>query len=170
MLLHRWEAKIRRKLKSPQTGIELTTTRSWVRHAHHWATRAGRGCLSRFNSLPHNPHFQRPWKRRLLKILWEKEKMLVTSITSISSFSHYVSYSLNNKLSKFEQDLFCRLPVHQVLSRCTILSFGKELNDCPMIRDEKILVCDWSKRNVESWITLLMLWDEDNEKLIFVFY
>ena len=27
--------------KSPQLGIKLATTRSWVRHAHHWATRAG---------------------------------------------------------------------------------------------------------------------------------
>ena len=42
MLLQRWEAKICRKEKSPQPGIELTTTRSWVWHAHHWATRAGR--------------------------------------------------------------------------------------------------------------------------------
>ena len=41
MLLQRWEAKIRRKESSPQPGIELTTTRSWVRHAHHWATRPG---------------------------------------------------------------------------------------------------------------------------------
>ena len=41
MLLQRWEVKIRRKEKSPQPGIELTTTRSWVRHAHHWSTRAG---------------------------------------------------------------------------------------------------------------------------------
>ena len=29
------------KESSPQPGIELITTRSWVRHAHHWATRAG---------------------------------------------------------------------------------------------------------------------------------
>ena len=39
MLLQRWEAKIRRKEKSPQPGIELTTTRSWFRHArvgHLW--------------------------------------------------------------------------------------------------------------------------------------
>ena len=42
MLLQRWEAKIRRKESSSQPGIELTTTRLWVRHAHHWATRAGR--------------------------------------------------------------------------------------------------------------------------------
>ena len=41
MLLQRWEAKIRRKEKSPQPGIELTTTRLWVRHAHHWTTLAG---------------------------------------------------------------------------------------------------------------------------------
>ena len=41
MLLQRWEAKIRRKESSPQLGIELTTTRSWVWHAYHWATRAG---------------------------------------------------------------------------------------------------------------------------------
>ena len=40
MLLQRWEAKICQKEKSPQPGIELTTTRSRVRHTHHWATRA----------------------------------------------------------------------------------------------------------------------------------
>ena len=42
MLLQRWEAKIRQKESSPQPRIKLTTTRSWVRQAHHWATRAGR--------------------------------------------------------------------------------------------------------------------------------
>ena len=41
MLLQRWETKIRLKEKSPQPGIELTTTRSWVRHAHLWANRVG---------------------------------------------------------------------------------------------------------------------------------
>ena len=41
MLLGRWEANIRRKEKLPEPGIELTTTRSWVQHAHHWATRTG---------------------------------------------------------------------------------------------------------------------------------
>ena len=34
MLLQRGEAKIRRKEISPQMGIELTTIRSWVRHAY----------------------------------------------------------------------------------------------------------------------------------------
>ena len=41
MLLQRWEAKIRRKESSPQPGIEFTSTRSWVRHAHRWAIRPG---------------------------------------------------------------------------------------------------------------------------------
>ena len=41
MLQQRWEAKIRRKEISPQPGLELTITRSWVQHAPHWATRAG---------------------------------------------------------------------------------------------------------------------------------
>ena len=40
MLLQRWEAKIRWKEISPQPVIELATTRSWVQHTRHWATRA----------------------------------------------------------------------------------------------------------------------------------
>ena len=64
MLLQRWEAKIHRKEKSPQPGIKLTTSRSWVRHAHHWATWVGqRGLVylwhmtsfePSFDSLPNN--------------------------------------------------------------------------------------------------------------------
>ena len=37
-----------------------------------------------FNSLPHNPDYQWPWKIGLLKILWEKEKILVISIITFS--------------------------------------------------------------------------------------
>ena len=40
MLQWRGEVKIRWKASWPQTGIELTTTRLWVLHAHQWATRA----------------------------------------------------------------------------------------------------------------------------------
>ena len=42
-------------------GIELTTTRSWVRHAHHWATRVGLEHFLRISSClysaksPHSP-------------------------------------------------------------------------------------------------------------------
>ena len=41
MLQQRWEAKTRRKESLPQQGIKLTTTRSWVWHAHRWANRIG---------------------------------------------------------------------------------------------------------------------------------
>ena len=41
------------------------------------------------NSLPHNPDFYGPWKRRLLKTLWEFEKMLVTRIFSFPNNFFY---------------------------------------------------------------------------------
>ena len=40
-----------------------------------------------FNPFPHNDAFWRPWESSLLKTLWEKEKLLVTSNFS---FSHCV--------------------------------------------------------------------------------
>ena len=44
-----------------------------------------------FNPFPHNDTFWRPWETNLLKTLWEKEKLL---ITSNFSFSHSVFYLL----------------------------------------------------------------------------
>ena len=41
------------------------------------------------NPFPHNDTFWRPWETSLLKTLWEKEKLLVTSNFS---FSHSVFY------------------------------------------------------------------------------
>ena len=41
------------------------------------------------NPFPHNDSFWHPWKTSLLKTLWEKEKLLVTSNFS---FSHSVFY------------------------------------------------------------------------------
>ena len=41
----------------------------------------------RVNPFPHNDTFWRPWETSLLKTLWEKEKLLVTSNFS---FSHSV--------------------------------------------------------------------------------
>ena len=52
--------------------------------------------FSRVNSLLHNPDFKRPCIRSLLKTLWEKEKMLVTSIFS---FSHNVFYPSKTNFS-----------------------------------------------------------------------
>ena len=42
-----------------------------------------------FNPFPHNDAFWRLWETSLLKTLWEKEKLLVTSDFS---FSHSVFY------------------------------------------------------------------------------
>ena len=87
------------------------------------------------------------WKS-LLKTLWKKEKMLVSSTFSIS---HNVFYSSHNKLQYFDTHLllllFAKLThnklqyfdTHLLLllfaklmvwiwSRCKILSFSKELN------------------------------------------
>ena len=57
-----------------------------------WATM--KLLLALFNPLPNNPWFLWPWDRCHLKTLWEKEKVLVTSIFS---FSHNVFYPAGNK-------------------------------------------------------------------------
>ena len=62
---------------------------------------------------PNNPGVQQPWKSSLLKTLWEKEKMLVTSIFS---FSHNIFFSVNQLLQilSFETVLkFCLLTHYQ---------------------------------------------------------
>ena len=46
------------------------------------------------NPFPNKPWFLRVYGLSLLKTLWEKEKMLVTSILS---FSHSVFYSIKKK-------------------------------------------------------------------------
>ena len=48
-----------------------------------------RKVLLQFNPFPHNDTFWRPWETNLLKTLWKKEKLLVTSNFS---FSHSVFY------------------------------------------------------------------------------
>ena len=50
-MAQRWEAKIHHNESLPQPSIERTTTRPWVRHAHHWATRAGHELPSNFNTV-----------------------------------------------------------------------------------------------------------------------
>ena len=59
--------------RTAMSGIGLWVTLSWL-----WV-----------NPFPHNDTFWRPWETRLLKTLWEKEKLLVMSNFS---FSHSVFY------------------------------------------------------------------------------
>ena len=63
-------------------------------------------CPFRFNPFPHNPDLLGPSKRNLLKTLWEKEKMLVTSIFS---FSHNAFYPSQNRIFVFKSHLSSRL-------------------------------------------------------------
>ena len=67
---------------------------------------------AKFNSLPHSPDFKRPCIRSLLKTLWEKEKLLVVSI---SSFSNTVFYTFQNKFQVFSH-IYCVL--------CKCFTFG----------------------------------------------
>ena len=62
-----------------------------------------------------------------MKTLWEKEKMLVTSIFS---FFHNVSYPfIHNQISIFEPHLFSLCKCFN-LDKSKILSFGKGFNFC----------------------------------------
>ena len=80
-------------------------------------------CYLYLMALAHNLKFLRPCKRSLLKILWEKEKMLVISIfiffplcflpfpklTSISIFFPLCFLPLPKQISIFGLHLFCGL-------------------------------------------------------------
>ena len=63
---------------------------------------------------------------RLLKTLWEKEKMLVTSIFS---FSHYVFYPSQNKVQFFKSIYFVV---------CDKLSIRTSLNFCRLVKSSFI--------------------------------
>ena len=71
-----------------------------------------------FNPFPKNPWFLRVWNSSLLKTLWEKEKMLVTSIFS---FSHNVYYAMIDR----NQELNCRLQMLSIKSSPKVCRLGK---------------------------------------------
>ena len=63
-----------------------------------------------------------PWERVLLKILWEKDKVLVTSIFS---FSHNVFYPIKDKFYHLSHMWIC---VILIGSHCPfVVTFGKAL-------------------------------------------
>ena len=74
------------------------------------------------NPLSHHPDFEGPWERSLLKILWEKEKILVTNIFS---FSHNVFYLSQYNFQFFQSHLFCSLQVLSALTSLEICRFVK---------------------------------------------
>ena len=54
------------------------------------------------NPFPHNDTFWRLWETSLLKTLWEKEKLLVTSNFSFSRSVFYLFEKLSSIFVKFE--------------------------------------------------------------------
>ena len=54
------------------------------------------------NPFPHNDTFWRPWESSLLKTLWEKEKLLVTSNFSFSHSAFYPVGKLSTIFIEFE--------------------------------------------------------------------
>ena len=77
----------------------------------------------RVNCLPHNPDFQLPVVKHLFKALWEKKKVL---LTSIFSFSHYVFNPMNDKNHHILSHFILLSASALNLDQPRILSFGKE--------------------------------------------
>ena len=61
-----------------------------------------------FNPFPHNDTFWRPWETSLLKTLWEKEKLLVTSNFSFTHSVFHPFRELSGIFIKFKI-VVCRL-------------------------------------------------------------
>ena len=101
------------------------------------------------NPFPHNDTFWHPWETNLLKTLWEKEKLLVTSNFS---FSHSVFYPFQNFSAifiKFEI-VVCKL---FQFARVHNLSSGDGLNDL-----QNYLICIQKKWKI-MWEILRKRWE-----------
>ena len=78
--------------------------------------------------LSNNPGFSRPWERGLLKTQQEKEKMLVTSI---STFSHNIFYSITEKL----QHLTLKAPYTTIVAFVASVDQDQAHKMCSLIFD-----------------------------------
>ena len=91
-----------------------------------------------FNPFPHNDTFWRPWETGLLKTLWEKEKLLITSNFSFTQsvcypFREVSVFSSNSTVSSadcfnLDQSKICHL-VKPNRSRNTGLCLAKGSGD-----------------------------------------
>ena len=94
------------------------------------------------NSFPHNDTFWRQWETSLLKTLWEKEKLLVTSNFS---FSHNVFYHFWRTFCHFRQIWNCRLQTLSVWKSLKLSSGNGSMGNS----DSKI--CILKNRNRSKW-------------------
>ena len=88
------------------------------------------------------------WNRRLLKTLWEMEKMLATSIFS---FSHSVFYPFQTNFQYFIHIFFCPL---QMLSIWTTLRF------CPLVKSY-YTGPSFTDSEGEAYETIVRNWEEN---------
>ena len=76
-----------------------------------------RNChLSNINPLLHNPYFKQSLERSLLKTLWEKEKILVTSIFSFLSHNN-PCFPCNIAITNFFILYTCEIRFYDVIDR-----------------------------------------------------
>ena len=90
-------------------------------------------CMLRLTLYNAIPTFNAPEKKSFLKTLWEKQKMLVTSIFC---FSHNVFYP-SQKEFLFWSYIYLVICKYFQLDQSENLSFGKELSLCHIIQTFK---------------------------------
>ena len=84
--MSRWKEK-QKMTEKQQHRIQVPTLAWKCSHSRNSKSKLGLSDWLVFNPFPLNDTFWRPWETSLLKTLWEKEKLLVTSNFS---FSHSV--------------------------------------------------------------------------------
>ena len=125
------------------------------------------GVLEDILSLYHTiPTFNTCENRKLLKTLWEKEKMLVTSIFSIS---HNVFYSSQMRIQIFYWNLFCCLQMLSIWISLKNLSFGKELNsfgEKKVMKNTFFCLPHFIRQRQILWIEMQVIWYDYNLKML----
>ena len=92
--------KIRAQLGFPPIEIHADLQKVYGNGAVKYATVCK--WVRRFNPFPNKPWFLRVCSTRLLKTLWEKEKLLVTSNFSFSHSVFYPIFELSTIFIKFK--------------------------------------------------------------------
>ena len=97
-----------------------------------------------FNPFPNKPWFSRVCSTSLLKTLWEKEKLLVTSNFS---FSHSVFYPNGELPAVFIKTKIVVCKLFQ-FGKVKNLSFGKELKDRCFVVPLRVTVSEFSNVDI----------------------
>ena len=155
MLQQRWEAIICQKESLPQWGLKITTTRSWIPHAHHWATWMGliiTHCPKSTLTLSQtSPWFLCICCTSLVKTLWERAispfpkvpSSMVQSI-ALQTWEQEVTGSILGLANILSKDWWWSLWQDSFLSHC-----------CPSFFDNGYLgkqPLAWEEYCAEYWL------------------